>query len=114
MTNPESRRRQRRHAEARRDRRRRLEAAGVPAHLIEQVIERMRAQQAAARRAGVQVNELDAIHDRTHAALSPDDRGYRPDTGDPLLRGAARATGDTARAVKARRTYTAYQLKERP
>lgn len=37
-------------------------------------------------------------------ADQPDDRRYRPAHVDPVLRGVARATGETARAVKARRT----------
>ena len=35
-----------------------------------------------------------------------DDKGYHPTQIDPLLRGVARATGDTARAVKSRRALT--------
>jgi hypothetical protein len=55
----------------------------------------------------VPLGQLDAHHDRHHTR--PDDRGYRPNPGDPLLRGAARATGATARAVKRRTTITRYQ-----
>lgn len=33
----------------------------------------------------------------------PDDRGYRPKRYDPLLNGACRAMGDTAKAVRSRK-----------
>lgn len=34
---------------------------------------------------------------------TPDDAGYKPTRYDPLLNGACRATGDTARAVKSKK-----------
>lgn len=43
----------------------------------------------------------------------PDDRRYRPGYVDPLLRGSARATGQTATAVRSGRTVTDWQHTER-
>ena len=40
---------------------------------------------------------------------SPDDKGYKPDSGDPLLRGPARAQGITAKVVRRGSTITEYQ-----
>lgn len=34
---------------------------------------------------------------------TPDDHGYKPTRIDPLLTGACRATGDTAKAIKAKK-----------
>jgi hypothetical protein len=85
----------------------RLHADGQAAHLIDQVVARLARRQDAARRAGVPLRQLDDHLDRQHTRL--DDRGYRPDAGDPLLRGAARATGATAAAAKRRKTITRYQ-----
>lgn len=47
------------------------------------------------------------------AARQPSDTGHRPSPGDPLLRGTARATGETAKAVQRRRTITRWQHEER-
>lgn len=106
--NPDTRPKQ--HREARRKLRRRLEARGVPQHLIDRAVARLRARQDAARRAGVAANQLDAIHDETHARLSPDDRAFRPNAGDPLERGAARVSARTARAARRRKATTRYEL----
>lgn len=48
----------------------------------------------------------------TWARLSPDDTSYRPKRSDPLLVGAGRATGDTARAVKRRNAMTKYEIEQ--
>ena len=40
---------------------------------------------------------------------SPDDRGYRPRTPDPLLTGAARVTGQTAKAVGRTKAITRHE-----
>jgi hypothetical protein len=39
----------------------------------------------------------------------PDDTGYKPTVGDPLLRGAARVDGVTAKVVRRRHTITQFQ-----
>lgn len=96
--------------EQRRKLRRRLEAQGVAPHLIHAAVERKRKEQEAARRADVPVHQLDAIHDETHAALSPDDSRYRPSPGDPLERGAGRVSKRTARAARRRTATTRYEL----
>lgn len=85
-----------------------MRAGGATAPAIDRAVDRLVAQQEAARRAGVNLEELDRIHNETHAS-NPDDRRYKPDLGDPLLRGAARATGATATAARRRRTLTKYQ-----
>lgn len=41
--------------------------------------------------------------------VTPDDKGYKPTAHDPLLSGVGRATGATARAVKAGKTITKHQ-----
>lgn len=86
-----------------------MRAGGATSVAIDRAVDRLVAQQEAARRAGVNLEELDRIHNETHTTSSPDDRRYKPDLGDPLLRGAARATGATAAAAKRRRTLTKYQ-----
>ena len=44
---------------------------------------------------------------------APDDPGYHPTRRDPLLTGVARATGETAAAVKRGRSVTRWQWDER-
>jgi hypothetical protein len=53
----------------------------------------------------VRVHGLDRARDIVYAEQpdQPPDSAFRPRYVDPLLRGPARATGDTARSVKARR-----------
>lgn len=45
--------------------------------------------------------------------IPPDDKDYRPVLADSVLRGTARATGETANAVKRRKTITKFQYDER-
>jgi hypothetical protein len=104
-------RRARRHSEARRKMRRRMEARGIPPHQIERRLARVRAEQEAARRADVGRGDLDAIHDETWR--QPDDAGYRPNFGDSLERGAARVSSRTARAARRHKATTKYELERR-
>lgn len=41
--------------------------------------------------------------------VAPNDKGLKPTYVDPVLRGVARATGETAKAVKRKKTITKYQ-----
>ena len=97
------------HHNARRKLRRRLEAEGVSPHLIDAAVERLRAQQAAARRAGVPLGDMDAIYEETYRQMRLDDTGFKPNPGDSVLRGVARATGQSAKAVTRGKTVTKYQ-----
>lgn len=100
--------RARQHKERRRLLRRRLETQGVPAHQIDAAVARLKAEQEAARRAGVPVGDLDAIHDETWR--QPDDSRYKPNLGDSLERGAARVTARTAKAARRRKATTRWEL----
>lgn len=51
------------------------------------------------------------LHDQAPAQL--DDRGYRPKHVDATLRGAARATGQAAKAIRRGSTVTGWQHAER-
>jgi hypothetical protein len=46
---------------------------------------------------------------RVQARNSPDDAGFKPSFGDPLLKGAGRADGVTAKVVKRSNTITEFQ-----
>ncbi len=107
----EAQRRKRRHGERRRQLRRKLEAQGVPEEEIER---RLRAMQADQQRVRDVENHMRRLEARTDDAyVTPDDRGYRPSRVDPVLSGAARATGETAKAVRRGKTITAWQHEER-
>jgi hypothetical protein len=88
--------------------REKLTAQGVPEELIEQIIEQRRHADRAARHGykGTDVYQYDPDND---AGYYPNDSGYEPSEGDPLLRGVARATGMTARVVRRRDTITRWQ-----
>lgn len=51
-------------------------------------------------------------HDLSDEQVRLDDRKHRPAYIDPVLRGPARATGHTAKAVKSRKTYTNWQMEK--
>lgn len=97
------------HQERRRLFRKRLREAGVPEPVVAQASQRLAARQAAARRAGVPLADMEAIYEQTWRELRLDDKGYQPNPGDSVLRGAARATGQTAKAVTRGKTVTKYQ-----
>lgn len=54
----------------------------------------------------------DVQYAKAQRRLQLDDRGYKPTSGDPLLRGAARVTGDTAKAVKRKRGTAKWELSD--
>jgi hypothetical protein len=85
---------------------RREEQLRVQRRRSEQIIEAQRVR-------AVEDDERRRVEDETYARLSPDDRGFRPAKPDSVLTGAARATGDTARAVRRGKTFTKWQLEER-
>jgi hypothetical protein len=53
------------------------------------------------------------IRERLDGPRVPNDKRYKPTTVDPLLKGVARATGETARAIRSGRTITDWQYAER-
>lgn len=63
----------------------------------------------------VRIHGLDAARQMAYDRQpdQPDDRGYRPTHVDSILTGTARATGQTAAAVRRGRTVTKWQHDER-
>src|SRR5262245_9768159 len=90
------------HASNRRRYRKKLQASGMEPALVEKLVAKRRDAQAAKR-------------DELFGSLPPlkDDRAYLPDYVDPVLKGVARATGETAKAVKRGKTITKWQHDER-
>lgn len=82
-----------------------LEAQGVPEDKIERIIEERRRLDRAARH-GYTIDSYDPENDE---GFYPDDSGYKPSPGDPLLRGAARATGMTKKVARRPNTITDWQ-----
>lgn len=82
-----------------------LEAKGIPEAEILRASERMRLDQQAER------DIMRTWLDTPRAEL--DDTGYRPTSPDPLTTGVARATGETAAAVRRGRTITKHQHESR-
>lgn len=78
--------------------RKKLRARGFPEEVIEEIIRRRREAHAARREWA-----------RGEEPADLDDSAYQPTHVDPLLKGAARATGQTAAAVKRGRTITKHQ-----
>lgn len=83
-----------------------LRAEGASEELIARIIER--------RRWGDLVARVGLEQAREHASSyahrdDPDDTGYEPSDGDPLLRGAGRVSGMTAKVVRRRHTITDWQ-----
>ena len=91
--------------------RKRLEASGVAPEVIERIIA-VKREDDLARCHGYTPDRVltrEEILANTDDSLWPDDRGYRPSRRDPLLHGAARATGTAAKVVRRRYTITRYQ-----
>jgi hypothetical protein len=85
--------------------RERLRAEGVSEEIIEQIVTETWRDEMTARYGE---NGLRKIL-RTNASKGPDDTGYEPSLGDPLLRGAARVQGITAKVVRRSQTITEFQ-----
>lgn len=85
--------------------RKRLEAEGCSEALIERIIAEERHKDLVARHGE---NGARAAR-RKNARRDPDDAGYEPTVGDPLLRGPARVTGITAKVVRKKETITEHQ-----
>lgn len=103
-------RRRKKHADRRRVMRRQWEAEGVPADEIERRIAFMQAGQQQKRDTENHLRRLNARTD--DAYVQPDDSAHQPPQVDPLLKGTARATGATAKAVKQGKTMTKWQHEE--
>lgn len=89
--------------------RRRLLAQGVDEATIDKIIEVRRRRDLDARHRTATVRTREEILANTDDRLWPDDTGYKPTAGDPLLRGAARVDGVTAKVVRRRNTITRFQ-----
>ncbi len=108
-------------SEARRQLRRRLEKMGCPPSEIERVVAQRESIAANRFQAQKHLQRHDEQEDRLSDALknppppveSPDDSRYRPTRYDPLLTGVARATGETAKAIRRGKTATDWQIAER-
>lgn len=92
--------------------RKKLLAQGVPPDKVAAILankaERQHQQRIEERGAAA---ERERIEEETYKRLSPNDSKHRPAPVDPLLRGAARATGETARAVKRGSTVAKWQYR---
>lgn len=75
-----------------------LRKRGYTEEEIADVIERMHFEQDCARLGVEAARQL-----RYDRIKQPDDKGYKPTRVDPLLKGTARATGDTAKAVRSKK-----------
>lgn len=90
--------------------RKRLQAAGLSEAEIERIIAIKRADDHHRRHDYDQPGPTrEEILANTDDSLWPDDTGYRPVPVDPLLEGAARVNGVTAKVVRRRHTVTEYQ-----
>lgn len=82
-----------------------LRAEGASEQLIEKIIEQERYAQLVKRHGAEEARRI--IIDQT--SKEPNDSGYRPSAGDPLLRGPARVNGLAAKVVRRRNTITRFQ-----
>lgn len=98
----------------RRKLRKKLEERGVNPLVIDRIIAERR-EYDRARRHGLlpETPSREEILANTDDSLWPDDTGYEPTDTDPLLRGAARATGMTAKVVRRGETITDWQYEIR-
>lgn len=71
------------------------------------------AELAAATEASARALAQAQAEEEIYRQLSPNDSAFRPSLPDSLLRGAARATGETARAVRRGRTLTRFEYQQR-
>lgn len=90
----------------------RLEEAGVDEQRIERIITQRR-EDDRLKRAGLEPGPTrEEILANTDDSLWPDDTGYKPASPDPLLHGAGRVTGITAKVVRRDHTITRFQYDE--
>jgi len=86
------------HRRKRREKRKRLRELGYSEEYIADYIEKMHFQQDISRMG------LEAARQKRYDSIpEPDDSKFKPGYRDPLLHGVARATGNTAKAVKAKK-----------
>lgn len=83
-----------------------LSAEGLNDQLIEKIIDQQRHDDLVARHGLEGAREV--AYTEAHRR-DPDDSGFKPTEGDPLLRGAARVGGITAKVVRRRDTITRFQ-----
>lgn len=125
------------HSSQRKRLRKKLRQAGKSAAEIEAAVEAMRRRQESARSTGVPLavaapkprrrrrgryvvvpgytpEQRQAIEDATYERFALPDGAHRHHSVDPLLTGAARATGATAKAVKRRKGVVKWELEEAP
>lgn len=113
--------RARNRSEARRVFRRRLEAQGYGAEVIERMVAQREVEAAdrygsKARLQRLAEQEAELYQAQRHTSdpiASPDDSRYRPARPDPLTVGAGRVSGETAKAVRRGKTITAWEYQDR-
>lgn len=112
-TKPDTAKRKETHQKNRARLRKKLLAQGVPPDRVTAILankaERQHQQRIEERGA---VAERERVEEETYKRLSLDDSKHRPTSVDPLLRGAARATGETARAVRRGSTVAKWQYRD--
>jgi hypothetical protein len=101
---------QHRDAERRRKLRQELRARGVPEAEVERIVGALRYRQLVERLGPERARQV--VLKELPDLPTPDDTGFRPTRSDSLLTGAARATGETAAAVKRRRTIPKWQHRD--
>jgi hypothetical protein len=101
---------QHRDAERRRELRKKLRRQGVPEAEIERIVGALRYRQMVERLGPEQARRV--VLSQLPDLPTVDDSGYRPSRPDSLLTGTGRATGETAAAVKRRRTIPKWQHRD--
>lgn len=94
----------------RRKLRARLEAQGVSEKAIVSILDQKRRDDRQARTL-LNVESVEGYNPANDAGYYPDDSKFRPTPVDPLLKGAARVTGMTAKVVRRGETITEYQYR---
>lgn len=98
----------------RRKLRAKLEASGVNPLVIDRVVAERREEDRARRHGWLpEKPSREEILANTDDSLWPDDTGYEPTQGDPLLRGPGRPSGMAAKVVKRPNTITDWQYEIR-
>jgi len=86
--------------------REKLLSEGVNEQLVEKIIEQRRWEDLVAR---VGPERARSVRIRNATYDTPDDSGYEPELGDPLLRGPGRVDGIAAKVVRRDHTITKFQ-----
>jgi SOS response regulatory protein OraA/RecX len=96
-------------SESRRQLKKKLRASGMSEELIERIIERKRFEQLARRHGSV---EAAAQIRYAEQPEQPNDSAYRPRHIDSTLRGAGRASGDTAKSIRRGRALASWEMNQ--